>query len=71
VADKTKAQDTLLWLENERGVDGRRLAADLKNEILEYELFMEALRGGASRPDDRERRESWLKHTGDKGCAGT
>jgi phage terminase large subunit-like protein len=64
VADKTKAQDTLLWLQNERGVDVVDWQQGLKNEIWEYERFMEALRGGAS-PDDRERRESWLKHTGD------
>lgn len=66
VADKTKAQDTLLWLENERGVEVVDWSQTLKNEILEYELFMEALRGGAS-PDDKTRRESWLKHTGDPG----
>lgn len=66
VADKTKAQDTLLWLEQERGIDVIDWPQTLPFEILEYERFMEAIRGGAS-PDDHQRRDSWLKHTGDPG----
>lgn len=66
VADKSKAQDTLLWLENERGVEVIDWSQTLKFEIWEYERFMEALRGGAP-ADDPERRESWLRHTGDPG----
>jgi phage terminase large subunit-like protein len=64
VADKTKAQDTLLWMENERGVTVVDQAQGTQNEALEYERFMEALRGGAT-PDEKERREPWLRHTGD------
>jgi hypothetical protein len=68
VADKTKAQDTLMWLEKERGVTVVDQPQGLKPEIVEYERFMEALRGGAPE-DERDGRESWLKHTGDPGCA--
>lgn len=63
VADKTKAQDTLLWVENERGVEVIDQPQTLKPEILEYEAFMEALRGGVP-PDSHEKRTSWLRHTG-------
>jgi phage terminase large subunit-like protein len=66
VADKTKAQDTLMWLEQERGITVVDQPQGLKPEIVEYERFMEALRGGAPE-DKRDGRESWLKHTGDVG----
>jgi hypothetical protein len=66
VADKTKAQDTLLWMEQERGVQVVDWPQGPSMEAMEYERFMEALRGGGT-SDDRSRRDSWLKHTGDAG----
>jgi phage terminase large subunit-like protein len=64
VADTTKAQDTLLWMENERGVEVVDHDQGAGNQALEYERFMEALRGGGS-PDNNVQREPWLRHTGD------
>lgn len=64
-ADKTKAQDTLLWMENERGVDVIDVTQGPKVEAEEYEAFMEGLRGGTL--DDLAHREPWLRHTGDPG----
>lgn len=64
VADKTKAQDTLAWMERERGVEVIDHEQGPSNQAAEYESFMEALRGGGS-SDDRREREPWLRHTGD------
>jgi len=63
VADSTRAQDTLAWVERELGVPVVNRDQGPKAAAEEYEAFMEALRGGVSE-DRREQREPWLRHTG-------
>lgn len=65
VADKTKAQDTLMWAENEFGCEviDRPQTNSLAGE--DYANFMSALRGGAA--GDEAKRAPWLWHTGDPG----
>jgi phage terminase large subunit-like protein len=55
VADVTKAQDTLLWAENELGIETVNQPQGPQSQSLEYESFMDALREGK------------LRHVGDKG----
>lgn len=63
-ADKTKAQDTLLRAEREFGCEVLDVDQGPVMQAMEYERFMEGLRGGGS-PD--EQRTPWLRHTGDPG----
>lgn len=61
-ADVTKAQDTLLRAERELGCVVFNVDQGTTNQAEEYERFMEGLRGGGSVD---EKREPWLRHTGD------
>lgn len=67
IGDKSRAEDTMLWLET--GDDGPHCIVVDRTQgnadaIQDYEMFMEALRGGAPEDEEGPPRVPWLRHTG-------
>lgn len=65
VMDRSKAEDTALWLENELGVQVVIATQAPSEAAVQYERFMEALRGGAAGRE--QSRAPWIRHTGHPG----
>jgi phage terminase large subunit-like protein len=59
VMDTTKAEDTMLWLEEEIGCDVVDRSQGNANAQQDYDAFMQALRGGAA--PDSDVVERWLR----------
>lgn len=69
IADKTKAEDTLLWVESgDDEFSPHAIVVDRtqsnEHAVMDYNKFGDALRGGALPDEDYEDRAPWLRHDG-------